>query len=256
MPPLAGWSVICLRPASQQAAARAATRQRGGRHVALPGIALAVMPDQKAARAALDQALACPVLVFTSPAAVAFAAHLRPLRDTTRAKIFTVGAGTTRALARHGLQATMPPPDAMHSDGLLALDAWHKAGGAVGLVTAPGGRGMIAAALAAQGRTVRRADVYQRQAPRLDRRHFKALDAADSPRALLVSSGEALQGVLAALPEEQRAIILDSLAVASSPRLAELARDRGFSGVITASAPTNRAMLDALELHAGTAGFR
>jgi uroporphyrinogen-III synthase len=254
--PLAGWSVVCLRPSAQQAAVRRAVIARGGRHVSLPGLRLVPAIDARAARDALRNALDCSVIVFTSPAAVTFAAHLLPLRDLRRQTTIAVGEGTAMALARHGVPALMPPPDAMHSDGVLALPQWHQVAGPVGLVTAPGGRGVIAAGLTARGLEMRRAEVYQRLPPRLDARHLRALEHVPAPRAVLVSSAEALELALAALPEALRTHLLDATAVASSPRLAELARDRGFAGVLVASAPTASAMLDALVGHVGAAGFR
>ena len=241
--PLAGWSVICLRPASQQAAVRRLTQARGARHVALPGLRLQAIP----ARKELEAALACATLVFTSPAAVAFALRQIELVLPSGTTVFAVGAGTARALARQGIGALSPANDAMHSEGMLGLPQWKDISGPVGLVTAPGGRGVIAAGLAQRGIEVRRAEVYRRCAPHLDARHRRALMQATAPRAMLISSAEALDGVLAALPTDSHAQLLDSLAVACSPRLAELARQRGFSRVTTASAPTAMAMLDTLE---------
>ncbi len=219
LPPLVNWSVVCLRPAPQQAAVRRAVRARGARHVALPGLRLAAMP----------------------------------------ASAFAVGAGTARALARHGIDAISPPHQAMHSEGLLALPEWNDITGPVGLVTAPGGRGIIPAGLARRGLEIRRAEVYRRLPPRLDARHRHALMQSPAPRAALISSAEALDGALDALPEDGRRQLLDSLAVTCSPRLAELARARGFLRVTTACAPTAAAMLDALEAWAkdnGSTGFR
>lgn len=256
MKPLAGWSVVCLRPSAQQAPVRRAVQARGARHLALPGLRLAPAPDEHAARAALRDALACHTVVFTSPAAVMFAARLLPPRALRGQTAIAVGEGTARALARHRVSSITPPPDAMHSDGVLALPHWRDASGPVGLVTAPGGRGVIAAGLAARGMELHRAEVYRRLPPRLDARHLRALDASTPPRAVLVSSGEALERVLAALSDALRTRLLDATAVASSLRLAELARDRGFADVLVASAPTATAMLDALVGHVGTAGFR
>ena len=255
LPPLVNWSVVCLRPAPQQAAVRRAVRARGARHVALPGLRLAAMP----ATAALRDALACPVVVFTSPAAVTFAARCLALSLRRDASAFAVGAGTARALARHGIDAISPPHQAMHSEGLLALPEWNDITGPVGLVTAPGGRGIIPAGLARRGLEIRRAEVYRRLPPRLDARHRHALMQSPVPRAALISSAEALDGALDALPEDGRRQLLDSLAVTCSPRLAELARARGFLRVTTACAPTAAAMLDALEAWAkdnGSTGFR
>ncbi|MCX7562056.1 uroporphyrinogen-III synthase [Xanthomonadaceae bacterium XH05] len=249
--PLAGWSVLCLRPSMQQAAARRAAQARGARHVALPGVRLVSLP----AAAALEQALACATLVFTSPAAVHFAARQRPLRPNSATQVFAVGAGTARALARQGIEAIAPPPEAMHSEGMLAMPQWQGVIGAVGLVTAPGGRGVIAAGLNQRGLRILRAEVYQRLPPQLDARHHHAIRSAVAPRAVLVSSAEALDGALAALPPALRAHVLESLAVASSPRLANHAEALGFARVFIASAPTTSAMLDALESSASP-GFR
>ena len=242
---------------------RRAVQARGARHVALPGLRLAALP----AMADLRDALACRVVVFTSPAAVMFAARLAPSSPLTGERVggegakivFAVGAGTARALARHGIRAVSPAHEAMHSEGLLALPQWNDITGLVGLVTAPGGRGTIAAGLAQRRLETRRAEVYQRLPPHLDARHHRALMQASAPRAVLVSSAEALDGALDALPATCRAHLLDAVAVACSARLAELARARGFPRVITATAPTASAMLDALEaavMEAGSTGFR
>lgn len=271
--PLAGWSVICLRPASQQAAVRRLVEARGARHVSLPGLRLQAI----AAITELQAALACATLVFTSPAAVQFAVSLAPSLpalapvqragvkragvkrafdggETVRA-VFAVGAGTARALARYGIQAISPPDHAMHSEGLLALPHWQGIAGPVGLVTAPGGRGVIATGLARRGIEVRRAEVYRRLPPRLDARHRQALMQAPAPRAVLISSAEALHGAFDALPPDCRTRMLDAVAVTSSPRLSALARTLGYRRMVEGSAPTATAMLDALE-NAASAGFR
>ncbi len=255
LPLLANWSVICLRPASQQAAVRRAVQARGARHVALPGLRLAALP----AAAELRAALACPAVAFTSPAAVHFAARSLPLKLRRGALAFAVGEGTARALARHGIVAISPSREAMHSEGLLALPQWNGIAGPVGLVTAPGGRGTIPDGLARRGLEIRRAEIYQRLPPRLDARHQRGLARAPAPRAVLVTSAQALEGALDALPPACRARLLDSVAVACSARLAGLARAHGFPRVVTATAPTAAAMLDALEtsaMEAGSTGFR
>ncbi len=235
---------------------RRAVTARGGQHVALPGLRLASASDEQTARAALHSALACSSVVFTSPAAVAFAARLLPLRALPGRTAIAVGEGTARALRRHGISPLAPPPDAMHSDGVLALAHWREARGPVGLVTAPGGRGVIGAGLTARGLELRRADVYCRLPPRMNARHLRALGASATPRAVLVSSGEALELALAALPAALRTRLLDATAVTSSLRLAELAHRYGFAHVASAPAPTAAALLDALVEHVGAARFR
>ena len=170
--------------------------------------------------------------------------------------VFAVGSGTATALARHGIRAIAPPADAMHSDGVLALPHWQHLEGVIGLVTAPGGRGVIAAGLLRRGLQLMRAEVYQRLPPRPDARHLRELLASTAPRAVLVSSGEALDGIRAALPAQAHARLLDSVAIVSSPRLADMARSHGFTGVVTAPSPTAAAMLGALQQYAAGLGFR
>ncbi|HET9048940.1 MAG TPA: uroporphyrinogen-III synthase [Chiayiivirga sp.] len=249
---LRGWSVICLRPAMQQAAVKRRVHARGGQHVTLPGLRLEAL----AASDALGQALACTAVVFTSPAAVHFAARLCRLQPVAGQHMVAVGEGTARALARHHIRAITPPPTVMHSEGVLALPTWDEVTGPVGLVTAPGGRGVIDAGLAARGFQRVRAEVYQRLPPLPTPRQIEALRAASAPRAVLVTSGEALDGVLAALPASARALLQQSVAVCSSPRLAQLAANHGLVSRIEASAPTTSAMLDALSKHAATQTMR
>lgn len=249
---LAGWTVICLRPARQQASARRATQARGGQHLSLPGLRLVALP----ATAALAQALACPSVVFTSPAAVHFAAQQQALRLAPGIQAVAVGEGSARALARHGIQAHRPAADAMNSEGVLDLPLWQQASGPVGLVTAPGGRGIIAAGLVRRGFKLVRAEVYQRLSPRLDTRHFTALRQSRPPRAVLVTSAEALDAVIAALTPDTFEVLRASVAVVSSPRLAHLARSHHFATVLTAPAPTVAALLDTLAQYVATTRFR
>ncbi len=249
---LRDWSVICLRPAMQQAAMRHQVKARAGRHITLPGIRLEALP----ATAALAKALTCKAVVFTSPAAVYFAAQQLPLEAAAEQRTFAVGEGTARALARHRIRAIAPDHTAMHSEGVLALPQWNHVHGPVGLVTAPGGRGLIDAGLAARGFDRIRAEVYRRVPPCPGARQIATLCASIKPRAVLISSGEALAGVLDALPALARTILLQSVAVCSSTRLQHLAIECGFDTTITATAPTARAMLDALAAHAARKTLR
>lgn len=253
-PYLAVWTVISLRPAAQQAVMKRAIVARGATALALPALRLAPMPDTDLARNALRAALTCSQLIFTSPSAVRFAAALHPLQTPREQRVYAVGRGTANALARHGLRAIHPAERAMRSEGLLSMpdftpSALARPNGDVGVVTAPGGRGLLARALRARGARVRIAEVYRRLPPRFDRRHLGALQSSRAPRALLLTSAEALDNALAALPADATVCLRDALVVASSPRLAQLARERGFARVIEAGSPTPQALLDALVAH-------
>lgn len=252
------WTVISLRPASQQAAIKRDIAARGATPLGLPALRLAPMPDATAAASALRAALQQPMVLFTSPAAVRFAARLQTLKPARGQRVYAVGRGTARALGEYGLPAIHPGDTAMRSEGLLALPdfarkAIAQAGGGIGLVTAPGGRGLIRRALRARGARVHLAEVYRRLAPRLDRRHADAVRACQTPCALLLTSAEALDNALAALPEDARTRLQEALVVASSARLVQYARGMGFERVIDAGAPTPDALLDALQACADAA---
>ena len=184
---------------------------------------------------ALVQALSAPVVVFTSPAAVRAAAQLQPLAVRTGQHWLAVGAGTAAAPRRAGI-VQVQGPGRMVSEGLLALPAL-AAPSRVGLVTAPGGRGLLAPTLAARGARVGRADVYARVPVPLGRRALARLAAADAPLVLALSSEEALQRVLPQLPDALATRLRHSPVVAASARLATIARDLGWQRVLVAGSP-------------------
>src|SRR5690606_19065548 len=126
-------------------------------------------------------------------------------------------------------------PARMDSEGLLALPGLRGVRGSdIGMLTAPGGRGRIAPALQRRGAQVIRADVYERVPIIPSPRAVSALLRLDAPAWLLLGSGEALAHLLATLPADALAALRRARVVAASERLAGLARDQGFAGIVTA----------------------
>jgi uroporphyrinogen-III synthase len=242
-PRLHGGTVVITRPAGTAAAFARQVRALGGKPLLLPGLALRAAPDPSAARINLDAALRDELLIFTSPAAVHFAARLRPLR--TRAEVFAVGQGTAGALRRHGVSAQAPTAR-QDSDGVLALPALQAlAGRCVALVGAAGGRGVLREQLAARGATLREVHVYQRAPPRLDRRHFAALAQLPADACVLWSSAQALQQLQRLLPAAAWSALCGATAVASSERLAQIARAAGFARIRLAASALGADLLAA-----------
>lgn len=232
-PPLSGWTVLSLRPRSQHAGLRAASARTGARLLALS--VLAIRTDATAAtRNALVSALAADVVVFTSPNAVRAAAALHPFRSRRGQCWLAVGAGTRRALQRHGISAQAPAR--MDSEGLLALPALADLRSkTVGLVTGRGGRGVLEPTLRGRVGTLTRADVYARETVALGTARRSALATAlRRPRRVLLAltSGEAL-AVLLAQVESRR--LRQIAVVAASARLANAARAAGFAHVAVAA---------------------
>lgn len=241
---LAGWYVISLRPLGQHAGLRRAAATHGARLLALSSLRIETRAD-KATREAVRAALAADVVVFTSPNAVRAAAALQELQPRHTQAWLAPGTGTAAALRRAGV-AGVASPSRMDSDGLLALPALDDvAGRTIGLVTAPGGRDRLAPDLRARGATILRADVYARVVIAPPPRALARLRALDAPVLLALSSGEALASLLAAIPDDVRAILQRARVLAASERLASFARTRGFGDVVVATSARPRDLLAA-----------
>lgn len=234
-----GWTLVSLRPQGQHAPLRAAAHAAG----AAGTVALSPWRLQRLhgadRRAKLEAALRADHTLFTSPAAVVAAADLLAgfsAHDT--AHWLAVGEGTLRALQHAGVQGAHAPVR-MDSEGLLALPQLQQLHGAeVGLVTAPGGRGLIAPTLQQRGARLLRADVYQRVPLPLPARALARLSHAPQPWILALSSGEALQLAWQQLSPAWRQRWQQQLAVvAASERLQEQALALGLRAVRQAEGP-------------------
>lgn len=241
--PLHDWAVLSLRPRGQHAGLRKTCTRYGARLVAISTLAIHPITDA-AARQTLREALAADCVLFTSPNAVTAAAQLAPLHAQTTQHWIAVGEGTRRALQRHGIDAIAP--SRMDSEGLLALPQLRGvAHRRAGLITAPGGRGVLEPTLRERGANVIRANVYQRTAIALTARQRARLhDTLQQPQrvALALSSGEALQALLQQAPPSA---LKQVLVLAASARLAQQAREAGFTRIATASSARPAALLHA-----------
>ncbi|WP_295515992.1 uroporphyrinogen-III synthase [uncultured Stenotrophomonas sp.] len=233
-----GWTLISLRPQGQHAGLRRAAAKLGGATVALSPWRLQRLQGP-AVEQRLNRALACARVVFTSPAAVEAAAALQHLPAAQRSPWLTVGEGTARALHAQGI-SEVHAPQRMDSEGLLGLPVLAEVRGMdIGLVTAPGGRGLIAAQLEAAGARILRADVYQRLPLAVPRRTLARLAHSATPWLLAVSSGEALQRFWQQLsPGWQQRLRTDAIVLAASARLAEQAQALGLARVVRSEGPT------------------
>jgi uroporphyrinogen-III synthase len=223
---LQGRVVVITRPAGTAAGLAQQVRQAGGVPLLLPGLAVHGPADETSARAGLQAALADDLLIFSSPAAVRFAAGLVPLH--THAAVMAVGQGTAQALRQHGIESPLVP-SRQDSEGVLDHPALREpAGRRVALIGAPGGRGLLREAIAARGAQLREVHVYRRAAPRLDRRHIDALLQLPHTALVLLSSAEALHNLGRLLPPPALARLCAATAVVSSERLVVAAGEAGF----------------------------
>lgn len=243
--------VVSLRPVGDHAAMRRAAAAHGLRVLALSPWRIAVR-DDPVTRRALRAALSADIVIATSPAAVRATASLSPLCAKRGQRFCAVGSATAAALQRAGIADTVSP-ERMDSEGLLALPLLQDVRGRdIGLLTAPGGRDRIAPALRDRGARVVRADVYAREPVALSPAALARLRGFDGPLLLPLSSGEALQTVLAAAPDDIAARLRGACVLAASGRLAALARDAGCADVRIAAGPRPAQLLAGADASAAT----
>jgi uroporphyrinogen-III synthase len=250
---LSGWYVISLRPSGGHATVRRAAATLGARVLPVSTVRLEPLP----AGAALLAALESQDVVFTSPAAVAFARAQQPLVARPGQRWLAVGAGTAAALAEAGIGEVQVPEGRPDADALLGMTALRApVGRHIGVVTAPGGRGQIAETLAHRGAVVHVADVYRRVSCAPTARTLARLAALPATSALLVSSAEAFDGLWSRLAEPERVRLRARPAVASSPRLAARLASEGFAALVLADGAAPSALLAALAEDVGRGRFR
>lgn len=200
--------------------------------------------------AALLAALQARCVIATSPAAVRAAARMQVLRALPGQAWLAVGSGTARALHRAGI-AEVHSPARMDSEGLLAMPQLQAcAGSDIGVLTAPDGRDTLLPTLRTRGARILRADIYARVPVQPAARVVERIRRLPSPPYLLLSSGQALQHVVGALPGEVADRLGAGVVVAASERLAELARSLGFANVVRATDATPRSLVDTAAQHA------
>ena len=231
--------VLVTRPQAQAAAWVAQLAARGIDAQALPLIDIAAPADASAVEAAWRALPACRLVVFVSPNAADRFFAARPEGDGWPADVraAAVGPGTAQWLREHGVPAEAvlePAADAAQFDSeslwqQLKDEEW--AGATVLIVRGDGGRPWLADTLRAHGAQVQFVSAYRRSAPQFDAARRRLLDAALAQPAQhlwFFSSAEAIDHLMAARPAAQWH---DAQALATHPRIAERARERGFTRV-------------------------
>lgn len=223
---LHGEPVVITRPAVTAGALVARLERLGGTPVRLPAMALLPVADAAGVTDALRAALAGGVAIFTSPAAVRFAARRLDLTQATR--VMAPGHATARSLRRAGV-VHVEVPRRHDSEGMLEHPLLrHPRGSSIALIGAAGGRGLLADTLRMRGARVHQVHVYRRAPPRITRRHVAALHALQPPFHVLLSSVHGLTCLRQALPPQSWHQLCRGIAVCSSVRVAEAADAAGF----------------------------
>ena len=247
-PPLAGVGVLVTRPAQQAGELCALIESAGGHAVRFPTLAISAVADPTAARAALAALEHSDLAIFVSANAVDQALTLRSAESWPAGLSYAaLGAGTARALARHGLSAQWVAPPPNDSEALLAMPPLQELSGQrILIIRGVGGRELLGESLRTRGAAVNYAEVYQRSRPNSDTRDILAAWARGAVDIVTVTSGEALHNLVAMLGDAAGARLLTTPLVVVSERMVQQALALGFTSARRAEAAGDAALMAAL----------
>ena len=221
--PLAGREILVTRPREQAARLARLIEDAGGRAQLFPAIVIEDVPTP----ATLTRLREFDLAIFVSPTAVAKAmpqvgAWPRSLR------VAAVGAGTRRALEKHGISDVIAPRSGADSEALLATpELADVVGRRIAILRGDGGRALLGDTFVERGAQVEYITCYRRLAPEPPSRPWQAGQLS----AVTVSSSQGLENLFAVLdPAMLRATPL----FVPHPRIAERARALAAREVVLA----------------------
>jgi uroporphyrinogen-III synthase len=242
--PLSEWTVLSLRPYGQHAVAHCASKLRGANFLSCSSMKFeAIKNDDE-----LKKVLACDYIIVTSPAAARFAGQSPVFSWTKNSQWFAVGEGTASVLRKIGVQDIDTPEADSNSENLLAMPALQELRGhSVGLMTAPGGRGLIEPELVRRGALVHVAHLYRREIIPVSAEQLEGIDKLHPPFAVLCSSYEIFQSFWQQITPALQAKLQQGFWIVSSARLQVLLQKAGILHTAISPSPQPELMVAHLE---------
>jgi uroporphyrinogen-III synthase len=259
---LDGLRVLVTRPADQAVPLCRLITEAGGEALRLPTLEIRDPDPRDAARlvAVIEALEGYDLAVFISVNAVIRGMEFIQARRAWPAtvKVATVGASSSRVLARYGLTVDLAPAHQFNSEALLALEELQDMRGKrVVIFRGNGGRDVLRDALIQRGAAVEYVEVYRRVCPVIDPgdiAHFWQSGAVDI---ITVTSNESLQNLYNMAGPQGRSLLREMQLVVISQRQAVLAAELGFrhEPQVAANA-SDEAILEVLLDYASTRGAK
>lgn len=252
--PLAGLTVLVTRPAGQAEGLCGLIESAGGRALRLPLLDIVPVADNRGAIELLNRQDHWDWLIFVSANAVRFALaaggwHVST--SNTRPRLAAVGEATAKALENAGMRVDLIPKPQFNSESLLASpELAHVAGQRILIVRGVGGREHLAEVLQERGAKTAYAELYQRAQPAPEASIKLAHWRRDGIGAVVATSGEALGRLMELLNGAGAEFAYRTPLAVIGPRIAELARERGWHRVSIAEQANDTGLMAALtQLH-------
>jgi uroporphyrinogen-III synthase len=233
--PLAGRGIVITRPTHQAGPLAARIRAAGGTPILFPALEILDVADPKRLDALIDRLDEFELAIFISPNAVNKAMDRITARRALprKLKIAAVGHGSSSELARRGVTGVIVPDTGFDSEALLALsDLRNVAGMRIVVFRGEGGRELLGDTLIARGASLEYAECYRRGRPALDAAPLLRAWTRDELHAVIVTSGEAVRNLFDMVGGPGRIRLRETPLFASHARIAQTARELGFTIVI------------------------
>ena len=234
---LRGNSILIIRPAGLGDALASMIRAEGGEPILLPAIVILSAPRPERLATLIARLHTFEWAIFVSPSAAREGAKI--VRATRHwppgVRMAAVGRGTADALAELGMKDVLAPASPGDSDALAALPELQEiVGQNVVIFRGDGGREHLGRVLAQRGARVEYAECYRRERPAVDMSGLLTRWRAGTVQAICAASGEALRNLLEMTGAADRSLALATPVFVPHPRVAEAAREMGFTMTIVA----------------------
>lgn len=219
------WTLLNTRPAHQARPITEAAKAAGMTVIECPTLYISCMPFRVPA---------AQVWVFTSPNAVR--CYLEQQKRLPEGRIIAIGPTTAETLSRagKGIPLIFEIPKNFNSEHVLKMRVFDPknaaAGQKVAIIKGKGGRKLLKEALWERGWAVEEVEVYRRVRRRLCD-GWAAFRQAEQPL-LLAMSVEAVEALLAALPESDRHWLMQVPVAALSARISQALHEKGWQGPV------------------------
>ncbi len=216
-------TLLNTRPAHQARAITEAARSQGYTVIECPTLYISCMPFRMPA---------AQVWVFTSPNAVR--CYLEQQKRLPEGRLIAIGPTTAETLRRasKGVPLIFEIPKHFNSENVLKMRVFDPknaaAGQKVAIIKGKGGRQLLREALWERGWTVEEIETYRRVRRRLCD-GWQAFRQSEHPLVLAMSV-EAVEALLAAVPQTDREWLMEQPVAALSARIADTLKNRGWRG--------------------------
>ncbi len=247
--PLHGLGILITRPKPQAQLLAKRVELAGGRPIIFPTLVIRSATDIQKARQSLERIFSADWLFFISANAVHYAAKLLGAQFVfpPKIRIAAIGKATQEALQERGITVDLTPPNASHSEALLAQIALQNMDQKkCMIIRGEGGLETLSQTLKSVGATVSYAEIYRRDCPNNDTTNLVSCWKKGEIDYVIASSGETLSNLITLLGEQNLNLLTHTPLLTVSKRIEKMAHNAGIERVIVSKQPYNETLIKTL----------